>query len=141
MSDNDGMDSTTRVHAVRRAWALVATSCHAQAINVTIFRDPSTNRAYLVLKVLGQIARTPRPILGRGGRWNGQTDGKILPATTIINEGKRWRGLLTGLVLFRLVAPPLQPGVVGRYLAQVVWCPAVCYWREPVVPRILGCNR
>jgi hypothetical protein len=37
MSDNDGMDSTTRVHAVRRAWALVATSCHAQAINVTIF--------------------------------------------------------------------------------------------------------
>jgi hypothetical protein len=40
---------------------------------------------------------------------------------TIVNEGKRWLGLLLGLVLFRLVAPPLQPGVVGPYLAWGVW--------------------
>jgi hypothetical protein len=29
--------------------------------------------------------------------------------------------LLPGFVLFRLVAPPLQPGVVGTYLAWGVW--------------------
>jgi hypothetical protein len=30
MSDGDGIDSSTRVHAARRAWALVATSCRAR---------------------------------------------------------------------------------------------------------------
>jgi membrane-associated phospholipid phosphatase len=44
--------------------------------------------------------------------------------TTITNEGKRWRGLLPGFVLFRLVAPPPQSGVVGPYLAQGVWFPS-----------------
>jgi hypothetical protein len=44
--------------------------------------------------------------------------------TTIINEGKGWRGLLSDFVLFRLVALPLQPGVVGPYLARVVWFPS-----------------
>jgi hypothetical protein len=36
-----------------------------------------------------------------------------------------WRGegviLFLGLVLFRLVAPPLQPGVVGSYLVWGIW--------------------
>jgi hypothetical protein len=41
--------------------------------------------------------------------------------TTIINEGKRWSGLLPCLVLFRLMAPPPQSGVVGPYLALGVW--------------------
>jgi hypothetical protein len=41
--------------------------------------------------------------------------------TTIVNEGKRWCGLLLGFVLFRLVAPPLEPRVVGPYLAWGKW--------------------
>jgi hypothetical protein len=36
---------------------------------------------------------------------------------------KRKRGLLLGLVFFRLVAPPLQPGVVGLYLVWGLWFP------------------
>jgi hypothetical protein len=35
-----------------------------------------------------------------------------------------WRGLLLGLVLFRLVVPPFQPGVVGPYPVQSVWFPS-----------------
>jgi hypothetical protein len=41
--------------------------------------------------------------------------------TTIVNEGNRWHGLLPGLDHFRLVTPPLQPGVVGPYLVRGVW--------------------
>jgi hypothetical protein len=37
---------------------------------------------------------------------------------------KRKRGLLPGLVLFRLGAPPLQPRVVGLYLIWHVWLPS-----------------
>jgi hypothetical protein len=44
--------------------------------------------------------------------------------TTIINEGKGWRGLLSDFVLFRLVALTLQPRVVGTYLAWGVWFPS-----------------
>jgi hypothetical protein len=32
-------------------------------------------------------------------------------------------GLLLGLVLFRLVVPPLQPRVVGPYPVRGVWFP------------------
>jgi hypothetical protein len=41
--------------------------------------------------------------------------------TTIVNEGKCWRGLLPDLVLFKLVAPCLQPGVVRPFLIWGVW--------------------
>jgi hypothetical protein len=36
----------------------------------------------------------------------------------------RCHGLLPGLVLFELVVPPLQPGVVGPYPVQGVWFPS-----------------
>jgi hypothetical protein len=36
----------------------------------------------------------------------------------IVGWKKRKCGLLLGLVLFSLVAPPLQPGVVGLYLVR-----------------------
>jgi hypothetical protein len=49
------------------------------------------------------------------GRWDSQTGGEILPTHTHCRVEKHKRGLLLGLVLFRLVAPPLQPGVVGLY--------------------------
>jgi hypothetical protein len=66
----------------------------------------------------------PGPIPGSGERWNGLTSGEILPACDYCNEGKRWRALLTGLILFRLVSPPLQAGVVGPYLVRGVWIPS-----------------
>jgi hypothetical protein len=64
------------------------------------------------------------PILGRGGRQAGQTSGEILPAHIYHNEEERWCELLPGSVHFRLVAPPLRPGVVGPYLVQGVWFPS-----------------
>jgi hypothetical protein len=60
----------------------------------------------------------PGLITGRGGRWNGLTGGEILSTHDYHNEGKRWCGSLPGLVLFRLVAPHLQPGVVGPFVAR-----------------------
>jgi hypothetical protein len=35
----------------------------------------------------------------------------------------RWRGLLSGLILFKSVVPPLQSGVVGSYPVWGVWFP------------------
>jgi hypothetical protein len=55
----------------------------------------------------------PGSIPGRAGRQNGQTGGKILT-----------------LVLFRLVGPPLQPGVVGPYLVRGVWFPSRLLLKE-----------
>jgi hypothetical protein len=57
----------------------------------------------------------PGPILDRGGRWAGQTGCKILHAHIYRDEEKCRCVLFLGLVLFRLVAPPLQLGVVGPY--------------------------
>jgi hypothetical protein len=37
----------------------------------------------------------------------GLTGGEILPAHGILGGGKCWRELLLGLVLFRMVAPPV----------------------------------
>jgi hypothetical protein len=64
------------------------------------------------------------PILGRGGRWVGQTGGKILPTYVYRNEEERWCRLLPGSVLFWLVAPPLHLGMVGPYLVRGVWFPS-----------------
>jgi hypothetical protein len=64
------------------------------------------------------------PIPGQGGKRNGQTGDEILPAHVYHNEGKRRCGFLIGLVFFRLVTPPLQPGVVVPYLVWGVWFPS-----------------
>jgi hypothetical protein len=45
------------------------------------------------------------------------------PPLTTVMGGMRWHELLPGLVLFRLVAPPLQPGVVGPYPIRGVLYP------------------
>jgi hypothetical protein len=44
--------------------------------------------------------------------------------TPIVGWKKRKHGLLFELVLFRLVGPPLQPGVVGLYPVWRVWFPS-----------------
>jgi hypothetical protein len=62
----------------------------------------------------------PGPVLGRGGRPVRQTGGEIMHAHVYCNEEERWHGLLLSSVLFRLLAPPLQSGVVEPYLIQGV---------------------
>jgi hypothetical protein len=73
--------------------------------------------------------------------WSELTGAKILPSHDYHNEGKQWCGLLPGLVLFRLVVPPIQSGVVGHIRYGVYGSPAVYRWREPVVSRIFGQNQ
>jgi hypothetical protein len=63
-----------------------------------------------------------------GPSWVGQTGGKILPAHVYRNEEERWFRLLLGSVLSRLVAPPIQPGVVGSYPVRGVWFPGHLLW-------------
>jgi hypothetical protein len=65
-----------------------------------------------------------KPIPGRGGERNEQTGGEILPTHIYRTEGKRRWGLLLGLVIFRLVTPPLQLGVMGPYPVRGVWFPS-----------------
>jgi hypothetical protein len=79
---------------------------------------------YAILEAHGQSDWKPRPVPCRGGRRVGQTGGEILPTHVYRNEEQRWCKLLLCSVLFRLVAPPLQPGVVGPYLVQGVSFPS-----------------
>jgi hypothetical protein len=51
------------------------------------------------------------------------TGGDVLPACSYWDGKKDWCRVLTVLVLFRLVVPPLLPGVVGPYLVQSIWFP------------------
>jgi hypothetical protein len=75
---------------------------------------------YVILETPGLSDWMPRLVLGRGRRRVRQTGGEILPAHVYRNEEERWCGSLQGSVLFRLVAPPLQPRVVGPYSVQGV---------------------
>jgi hypothetical protein len=84
-------------------------------MNATASQDPGASRAYSVLKAPERGVWMPGPVLVWGGRQNGQTSGEILPTHMYCNEEKRRYGLLLGLLHFRLVAPHLQPGVVGPY--------------------------
>jgi hypothetical protein len=71
-------------------------------------------------------------MLSHGARisYDGLTGGKILPTHGHLDREKDWFELLLGLVLFRLVVPPLQPGVVGTYPVWVFDSLAVYCWRE-----------
>jgi hypothetical protein len=64
------------------------------------------------------------PSRGARIRQVGLTGGKILSAHGHLCGGKEWCRLLPGLVLFRLVVPPLQPGVVGPYPVWGTWFPS-----------------
>jgi hypothetical protein len=49
---------------------------------------------------------------------NGLAGGEILPARCHQDGGMNWCRLDSDLDLFRLVLPPLPPGVVGLYLIR-----------------------
>jgi hypothetical protein len=59
-------------------------------------------------------------VMNRGSRRSpiGLTGGEILPFRGHRGVYKDWCGPCPGLVSFKLVVPPLQPGAVGRYLVQ-----------------------
>jgi hypothetical protein len=78
-----------------------------QALNVTASQDPGASKAYPVLKTPGDMARSPGfPWAGERGRTDRQVVKSCLPMTTVI-RGMHWCGLLLGLILFKLVVPPL----------------------------------
>jgi hypothetical protein len=60
-----------------------------------------------------------------------------LSMTTIIG-GMRWHGLLLGLILFKLVVPPLQERVVGLYPVQGVWFTSRLLLVGTVISRFIG---
>jgi hypothetical protein len=50
--------------------------------------------------------------------YNRLASGEILLARGHRDRRRDWYRLGPGLVLFRLVVPPIQPGAVGLYLVQ-----------------------
>jgi hypothetical protein len=96
-----------------------------QALNVTASRGPGSGSAYPILKAPGCSRRGPG--VCRAGRmriYSGQIGGEIPPISRYRDGREDWYELILGLFLFRLVAPPLQPGVVGLYLVRGAWFPS-----------------
>jgi hypothetical protein len=118
MSGGDGTDSYTRVPIARHAWDLwpcpimLGNKCHH-------FLRPHD----LLNPIRGWSDWMPMPIPGWGGRRAEQIGSKILAAHVYRNEEKWLCGLFLSLVLFKLVAPPPHPGVVGPYPVRGVWFP------------------
>jgi hypothetical protein len=86
--------------------------------------DPSTTVISQYWRVSGRDCRGP--VLCRVTRrlYSGQTCGKILPVYDH-HDGREDRfGSLLSSILFRLVAPPLQLGVVGPYRIRGTWFPS-----------------
>jgi hypothetical protein len=79
-----------------------------QTLSAAASRGPSARNAY-PLPNSGVLTGCLGLALGQGGRRDRQTGDEILPAHVYHKEGERRRGLLPGLVPFRLVAPSLQP--------------------------------
>jgi hypothetical protein len=70
-----------------------------------------------------------------------QTGGEIMPAHAHHMVEKCKHGLLSGLVLFRLL-PTLFSLEWGGFIQYGVYgSPVISHWSEPVVSRILGHNR
>jgi hypothetical protein len=99
-------------------------SLQCQTVNLTASLGLGAGRAYPVPKTPGRRDWTPKPISGRGGRQNRETGGEILPAHDYCEQVKVKVWITPGFSFFRLVAPPLQPGVAGPYLAQAIWFPS-----------------
>jgi hypothetical protein len=56
--------------------------------------------------------------------YSGQTGGQILSVRAYLDEREDWYESFLDLVLFRMVAPPLQLGVVGPNLVLGAWFPS-----------------
>jgi hypothetical protein len=113
-----------------------------QAINPPLPEAPGAGNVYPLLRAPRHFWPEARvsPQLKEGGGMVRQVAKSCMPAP-IVGWKKGKRGLLSGLVLFSLVAPPLQPGVVGLYPVRGVWFSNHLLQWEPVVFSILGHNR
>jgi hypothetical protein len=56
--------------------------------------------------------------------YSGWVGGKILTDRKYCDEREDQYRLFLGLILFKLVVPSLQPGVVGPYLVRGTWFPS-----------------
>jgi hypothetical protein len=74
-----------------------------------------------MLKAPWRVSQEPDYVLCRGDEadWAGRWWNLVCPC--LPKWGKCWRGLRPGLVLFMLVTPPLQAGVVGPYPVRGAW--------------------
>jgi hypothetical protein len=86
-----------------------------------LLENTTAGKIYSTVKTSGWSVWMPRPVPSQGRRHFRQTCSEILPAHVNRDEESRGCRLLLGLVLSRLVAPPLQPRVVGPYLVRGVW--------------------
>jgi hypothetical protein len=119
MSGGDGMDSALEymlsgVHGLLWPRPIILGTQTAPSCT------PGVSNAYLFLRALGMFGQRPgsHPRSRREAGWFRQVVKSCLPAPII-----GWKKRKRGLVLFRLVAPPLQPGVLRLYLVRVVWFP------------------
>jgi hypothetical protein len=73
---------------------------------------------------LSMATGSPSACLARGMRiYNRQTGGEILPVRSYhVGREDQYR-LFPSLVIFSLLSPPLQPGVVGPYPTRSAWFP------------------
>jgi hypothetical protein len=103
-------------------------------LNGAASRGPGSRGTYPVLeKPPGVAIKGPGCMPGQVTMrsYNGLTGGEILPVRNHRDGRKDRCGLLSGLVLFRLVFPPLQLGVVGSYPIEMFSSPTIWCWREP----------
>jgi hypothetical protein len=100
-----------------------------------LLENTAAGKIYSTLKTSGWSVWMPRPVPSQERRHFRQTCSEILPAHVYRDEESRGCRLLLGLVLSRLVAPPLQPRVVGHICYGVYGSSAVCQLREPIVFR------
>jgi hypothetical protein len=105
----------TRVHIVRCAWVSVATPPRSRRLRPP-FLDTRSGNAYPLWVAPGHPWPQARIYaLSQRERWEEQIGGKIPCARANRRLEKWWCGSFPGLVLFRLVLPHLQSGVVGPF--------------------------
>jgi hypothetical protein len=96
-----------------------------QELNITASRGPDSSDAYPVLKAPGRGCWGTERVSSWGIRiYIRQTGDEILPGRGYCNGREDYYRLFLGLVLFTLVAPPLQLGVVRPYLVWGAWFPS-----------------
>jgi hypothetical protein len=76
-----------------------------QVINAAASEDPDAGRAYPELKGPGRIDLMPGPIVGQGGRRNGQIGGEILPAHGYRKQGKAMAWITPRFSTFKVGGP------------------------------------
>jgi hypothetical protein len=110
MSGDDGMSFSTRVPVAMHAWAPMVMSC---SVCIKWFRFPR------ILALGSLVCHWEPPGMDTGAQVCAEPDHK-----EELVWGKRdWCRLLLDSVLFRLVVPLLQLGVVGPYPVRGVWFP------------------